>query len=599
MRWVVLLVSSAVASACMFASDDVFLGRAGGGQNGPSTAAPDPSHPGCNPTDMSTDAPVEPARPPPALSGGNLGVMADGTVVVGDSDRDRVWVFPPTLDRYVEIPLQPGDEPGRVVEGPSRHVFVALRRAGQVAEVAVDAATVVARHDACSVPRGVAWNAATHVLYVACGEGVLIELTDLDGTITQRTVVPVADDLRDVAQVGDAVWVSTFRSGAVFEVGALGDVRELHWPPPSSPLDVARGPLDLGLAWRMIPDPSGALFVRQVASKEATGDPCSTPQPLYSGGGVVAPVTSRATFLRSMGGQSVDVADLSDALAGAVLPVDIAEGANGEIAVAAAGDSSVFVIENGAITRVPIGVMPTAVGFTGHTLVAFTREPAELVAVTNATTQFQVILTTTSVASTAFDLFHGATPAQIACASCHPEAGEDGNVWTLPEGRVRTPTLRGGISATAPFHWLGEETTLDQLMFDIFAVRMGGQVQSPDRTAALARWLDAQSARPRPSLDPLAVGRGASIFESPETGCTSCHVGQLGTNNTSVNVGTGERLQVPRLVELAYRAPYLHDGRATTLRNRFGAIGGGDQHGHTSHLSPEEIDDLVTYLRSR
>jgi hypothetical protein len=558
--------------------------------------------PGCNPTDMSAATPMEPAHPPPALSGGNMGVMADGTVVVGDSERDTVWVFPPTLDRYAEIPLLSGDEPGRVVEGPSRHAFVVLRRVGQVAEVAIDSGSVVARHDACAVPRGVAWNGATRVLYVACGEGVLVELTDVDGAITQRTVVSVADDLRDIVRVGDAVWVSTFRSGDVFEVSALGEVNALHRPPSQVPLVQDEGPLELGTVWRMIPDPSGALIARQVASKQIMGNPCSTAQgqPLWGGGGGTGgpPVTARATFARTMGNPNVAVSELVE-LTDAALPVDIAEGPNGEVALAAAGEGAVFVIQNGSAVPVAIGAIPTAVGFSGNTLVAFVREPPELVALTNQSQRTLVTLSTTSTASTGFDLFHRATSAHIACASCHPEAGDDGNVWVLPEGRVRTPSLRGGISSTAPFHWLGEETTLDKLMFDIFAVRMGGPVQSPHRTAALARWLDAQPARTPPALNVAAVARGAALFQSTETGCTTCHSGTLGTNNTTMDVGTGMPLQVPRLVELAYRAPFLHDGRAATLLNRFGAAGGGDLHGHTAQLSTQDVDDLVTYLRSR
>jgi cytochrome c peroxidase len=162
---------------------------------------------------------------------------------------------------------------------------------------------------------------------------------------------------------------------------------------------------------------------------------------------------------------------------------------------------------------------------------------------------------------------------------------------------LRTPSLRGGISTTAPFHWGGEEPTMSQLMFDIFSMRMGG-VQEPDpQVAALSNWLDAQPARTPPPEDPAAVSRGRALFESSDTGCTACHSGALGTNNATVDVGTGQALQVPRLVELAYRAPFLHDGRAKTLQDRFGP--GGDLHGRTSQLTPADIDDLVAYLRSR
>ena len=80
--------------------------------------------------------------------------------------------------------------------------------------------------------------------------------------------------------------------------------------------------------------------------------------------------------------------------------------------------------------------------------------------------------------------------------------------------------------------------------------------------------------------------------------CVSCHNGQQLTNNQTDFVGTGGSFQVPRLVGLAFRAPYLHDGCAKTLADRFGACGGGDSHGHTSQLSPQQIGDLVAFLQT-
>jgi hypothetical protein len=58
-------------------------------------------------------------------------------------------------------------------------------------------------------------------------------------------------------------------------------------------------------------------------------------------------------------------------------------------------------------------------------------------------------------------------------------------------------------------------------------------------------------------------------------------------------------LQVPSLRGLGLRAPFMHDGCAKTLEERFTSdCGGGDKHGHTSHLTSAEISDLTAYLRS-
>jgi mono/diheme cytochrome c family protein len=123
--------------------------------------------------------------------------------------------------------------------------------------------------------------------------------------------------------------------------------------------------------------------------------------------------------------------------------------------------------------------------------------------------------------------------------------------------------------------------------------------QDEKHTGALLKWVDAQPALPAPSqLDAVAVQRGEALFTGA-AGCASCHSGPQGTNNANATVGTGESLQVPRLVELAYRAPFFHDGRVPTLAARFTDLGGGEQHGHTSQLSAQEVADLVSYLKSR
>jgi cytochrome c peroxidase len=98
-------------------------------------------------------------------------------------------------------------------------------------------------------------------------------------------------------------------------------------------------------------------------------------------------------------------------------------------------------------------------------------------------------------------------------------------------------------------------------------------------------------------IDAAAVARGEALFnDSQNVGCVSCHAGNLLTDNATVDVGTGAAFQVPSLRGVIWRAPYLHDGRAPTLTDRFSSVGGGDQHGLTSKLSADQISDLVAYL---
>jgi cytochrome c peroxidase len=103
----------------------------------------------------------------------------------------------------------------------------------------------------------------------------------------------------------------------------------------------------------------------------------------------------------------------------------------------------------------------------------------------------------------------------------------------------------------------------------------------------------------RTPVDPDAVARGQALFnDSQNVGCVSCHAGTLLTDNATVDVGTGGQFQVPSLRGVVWRAPYLHDGRAPTLADRFADSGGGDQHGLTSKLGADQISDLVAYLQT-
>ena len=89
-----------------------------------------------------------------------------------------------------------------------------------------------------------------------------------------------------------------------------------------------------------------------------------------------------------------------------------------------------------------------------------------------------------------------------------------------------------------------------------------------------------------------------------KAGCGHCHPGPLFTNLKEFNVGTGKGREVntefdtPTLVEIWRTAPYLHDGRAATIRDVLTTFNKEDKHGKTSALSPEEIADLAEYVLS-
>ena len=211
-------------------------------------------------------------------------------------------------------------------------------------------------------------------------------------------------------------------------------------------------------------------------------------------------------------------------------------------------------------------------------------------------------------------LFHDATicfQRWQSCASCHPDARVDGLNWDLLNDGIgnpknartmldthRTPpVMASGVRGSA------EAAVRAGLRYILFR-----QVDEAEATAIDA-YLKSLTPRPSPYLDAKggltpAAERGKALFHSPKVGCAACHSGELYTDLKSHNVGTRgtlDRIDAfdnPSLRELWRTGPYLHDGRAVTLLDVLTTANQGDRHGRTSHLSKQQLEDLVAFLRS-
>jgi cytochrome c peroxidase len=234
-------------------------------------------------------------------------------------------------------------------------------------------------------------------------------------------------------------------------------------------------------------------------------------------------------------------------------------------------------------------------------VVVFSRQPASVFIVnpkSSGTKPTEIPVNGTSVDDTGHAIFHSNTGSGIACASCHAEGGDDGLVWAFAkQGRRRTPSLKGTLDGTAPYHWDGDLADVPALVKKVYITGMAGQELDQSQDAALQRFI---FAIPRPAVAPVkdtdAVARGKTLFEG-QAGCSTCHTGTKLTNNATVSVGTGASFQVPSLVGVSARAPFLHTGCAMTLADRFDpTCGGGAQHGKTTDLATTDIADLVAYL---
>ncbi len=156
-------------------------------------------------------------------------------------------------------------------------------------------------------------------------------------------------------------------------------------------------------------------------------------------------------------------------------------------------------------------------------------------------------------------------------------------------GQRRTQNLQGGIAGTAPFHWDGDMPDLGHLMAEVFTSRMGGPGVPQDHVKVLGTWLDRLPApAAAPGGDAAAIERGRALFNDPLVACAVCHSGPRFSNNQTVPVGTGQPFQVPSLLGVGLRAPYMHDGCAPTLKRRFSSLKSCNRRGHARQDQPAD-----------
>jgi mono/diheme cytochrome c family protein len=598
------------------------------GGTGGAGAPPMPIGPTAPGTGIFAGSAVSAAKAPPPVSGGTLLMLSDGkTAFASDPDRDALYLADLALEKLIGTwSLEPGDEPGRAVEDKGGLLHVVLRGGGAIATLDPRAGTLTNRRAVCPAPRGIAYDAASNLIHVACAGGELLAIAPDGASPSQR--VQLDRDLRDVVVIGQKLFVSKFRSAEVLVVSAQdGSLLERRRPAGSTAANrplLTRNP-DLngfaaalpGVAWRMRPTAGGAVMLHQESSNGELG----TGMGGYGGGPCKGAMGAALSTFTEAG-----VNTTSAQLMFAVLPVDFAVSLSGRYyAVVAAGNArggtpigaQVYLFAPDQMQgdcvlpppppppapevvefRQPVGeAVAVAFDRMGRVVVQ-TREPARLEIVSHRGGTIR--LSEQSRFDTGHAVFHAATSFGIACASCHPEGGDDGRVWRFTNiGMRRTQNLRGGILQTAPFHWDGEMRDLDILMEKVFAGRMGGPRLPADHLKALGSWMDRIPALPTLApVDAAAVARGHALFNDAKVGCATCHTGPLLTNNQTVIVGTGPAVQVPSLRGLVWRAPYMHTGCAPTLADRFSAPCGGTQHGVTAHLTAGGLADLVAYLET-
>jgi len=232
-----------------------------------------------------------------------------------------------------------------------------------------------------------------------------------------------------------------------------------------------------------------------------------------------------------------------------------------------------------------------------------------------------------------------ASEGYLSCSSCHFEGFEDGRVWDFfdrGEGFRNTTSLLGRRgTGHGRVHWSGNFDEIQDFENPIRSHQAGlgfltadqfdlGTVGEPlgDPKAGLSADLDALAAYVsslgRVPRSPFRNSDG-TLTQDAEAGrtlfvaraCDSCHAGDDFTDSGALvlhDVGTmttlsGSRLgqeltgiDTPTLLGIWQTGPYLHDGSAPTLRDVLTTRNPNDEHGVTSDLSAQQLDQLVAYL---
>jgi YVTN family beta-propeller protein len=213
---------------------------------------------------------------------------------------------------------------------------------------------------------------------------------------------------------------------------------------------------------------------------------------------------------------------------------------------------------------------------------------------------------------------------QFGCSNCHLDATIDGLQWDLePDGFgkdiVDNRSLEN-LAGTEPFKWNGGNPDMPtecgpRTEKFFFRSESFNQQQLTDLVTFV------YSLPYRPNRSRLAKGelspaqeRGKAIFERtkykngkpiPEANqCATCHSGPKYTNQHQLDVGTGKPtdrspvVDVPQLSNVAYSAPYLHDGSARSLEEIWTVFNPKDTHGVSNDLTKDELNDLIEYLKT-
>ena len=472
-------------------------------------------------------------------------------------------------------------------------------------------------------PYGVVAAPDGHLVYVATSGADRIDVVDVElAQVVDTIPVPPRPKGLALSHDGTRLYVTHFLSGMVSVIGLTS----------RSVLEVISTGPESNMAQRIVVHPTNhRAYLPHIRSN------VSNPHPLFDT--TLFPVVSVIDLAKNHH-LLTERLELSVVDRPVNLPFDLVLSSDGQrmhIVYLGSGDLSVIDLGNREVlAHLEVGDGPRGIVLSPDDRTAYVANSlSDDVSVIDLSTFEEVsrIPVTTSPLSPQLQrgklLFISSRSARISrdrwmsCESCHFDGEQDGRTWVFPDGPRNTTNLRG-LAHTHPLHWSADRDEVQDFEFTIRELQAGaGLLEDPHpelghpntgRSAdldALAAFVASLQPKPSPfrwadgALTPEAE-RGQAVFRRADVGCADCHIPPLFTDLRVHDIGTGHGpgellgpgFDTPSLRGVWHTAPYLHDGRALTLREVLVTHNPTDQHGQTSHLSEQELHDLVAFLFS-
>lgn len=532
---------------------------------------------------INTNSLVHAGDIPLGMEPASVSIDSSGRAWVTFQREDRVGVYDTATGANIAM-IAVGDEPFGVLQISAEQIAVTLFRAAQVTIIDTGSLQVVDNLAVSPHPRGLALSADGSEFYVTHFLSGQLSIIDIETLSVDNLVQPEADGnlFQNLAVSGDGtrLFLPNSRSNAsnpsltfdttLFPVVSVVDpVTAVPIPGERISLDIADEPVGIPIDAALTAD---HLFVLNAASNDLS-------------------VINRITSF------SDGHIELGDNPRSMVLSAD-----GSRLFVHNSLSASVSVVDTAQLSvETEIAIAPNPL-------------PASLI---NGKRLFN-----------SSDRSDMSRDQWIACASCHFDGEMDARTWFFPDGPRNTTSLLG-VGSTVPFHWSGDLDELQDVEATIRDIQAGtGLAKGPDNCTPtcdtappnagrsqdlddLAAFMASLEFSPNPFLGPNAqlseaALRGNNLFYSDTTGCSGCHSPPFFTDHLRHDVGTGDNpdenngpdFDTPSLRGVYATAPYLHDGRASTLTSVLTTYNPDDKHGLTSSLTESEVEDIVAFLNS-